>query len=173
MGVEVDAAAETEPSLNQGTSLKERMRRRQQELANRKTEMFPVPRYEEFIAVELKAIDWERSEKIFEKHQRTAKRMMLNSAADEIVAATVAFWEVFEDREAEMIEDAHRWSEVCERFLEVELPEAPHATLERIALLTLCSDQGVMALNAPYRRWLGGANVGISEEVRRDFNSTP
>jgi hypothetical protein len=44
--------------------------------------------------------------------------------------------------------------------------------VERIALLTLCSDQGVMALNGQYRRWLGGANVGISEEVRRDFSTT-
>jgi hypothetical protein len=172
-GFEIDAAAETEPESAQGTSLKARMQRRQQELAARTTELFPVPRYEEFIAVELKAIAWERSEKIFEAHQRTARRMMLNSAADEIVAATVAFHELFDDREPELIEDAYRWSDVCSRFLEVDLPPAPHTTLERIALLTLCSDQGVMGLNAQYRRWLGGANVGISEEVRRDFSTTP
>lgn len=172
-GLPDEEPALDEPMVPAGSSLKARMHDRQEELAKRTTELFPVPRYDEIIAVELKAIPWERSEKILERHQRQAKRMMLNSSADELVAATVGFWEIKEDGSTEEITDVSRWSEVCEHVLEVDLPNSPPATLERVGLLTLCSDQGVMALNGQYRRWLGGANVGIGEEVGRDFSSTP
>jgi hypothetical protein len=175
MSVEQEPVETTELPANEPAapmSLKERMARRRDELASRTTELFPVPRYDELLAVELRAIPWEDSEHFAERHQRAAKRMLLNTAADEIVSATIAFHEIKEDGTTEVITDAERWSDVCSRLLDQELPPAPPSTQERISLLTLCTDQGVITLNAVYRRWLGGANTGIGEEVKRDFNST-
>ena len=166
-----EAEPERDGRSKGGTSLKDRMNARQSELESRTTEIFPVPRYDEVMAVELKAIAWEKTEEIVQRHSRQTNRQMLNSAADEIVVATVAFHEIKDDA-IELIEDVSRWSEVAKSFLGFDPPQAPYATRERICLLALCSDQGVMALNGPYRRWLGGANTGISGEVRRDFNST-
>jgi hypothetical protein len=161
------------PRPEPASSLKARMKARQAELQDRTTEIFPVPLFDAILAVELKAVEWEETEQALEKHLRRPQRMMLLTAADEVVAATVAFYEIGEDDSLELIEDAEAWSDIATAYLDEDFTAMPPATLERVALISLISEQGVMALSGQYRQWLGGANVGISKAVRRDFKTTP
>jgi hypothetical protein len=153
-----------------GTSLRARMEARRDELANRKTEIFAIPRYEKFIGVELKAVPWEKTQSILEKNQH---RAMTNTAAEEIVSATVNFYEITEDGQLELIEDVRRWIDIGVKFLGIDPPDAPPLTQDRIAMIALCSDQGIMSLSGEFRQWLGGANVGLSRELASNFQPTP
>jgi hypothetical protein len=166
---DVGAANRSTPA----SSLKGRMEARAAELANRKTEVFPIPRYDSVIAVELKAISWEKTQEIIERHSRVGTRQTLNASADEIVFSTVAFHELKPDGSLELVEDVHSWSEVTQALLGISPPEGPYNTRERVCMLSLVSDQGVMALSAQFRQWLGGVSSGISEAVRQDFSTTP
>jgi hypothetical protein len=160
---DVGAANRSTPA----SSLKGRMEARAAELANRKTEVFPIPRYDSVIAVELK------TQEIIERHSRVGTRQTLNASADEIVFSTVAFHELKPDGSLELVEDVHSWSEVTQALLGISPPEGPYNTRERVCMLSLVSDQGVMALSAQFRQWLGGVSSGISEAVRQDFSTTP
>lgn len=152
-------------------SLRDRMQRRTQELAERTTELFPVPRYDNFVAVELKYISWGVSQKAIEANSRVPEQQMQNTAAEEIVKATVAFYEILEEpneqgEHFDLITDASTWKELAVKLGGVRLPEVAG---DRVALVALCSDQGVIALNGLFRRWLGGADTGLRSQVMRDF----
>ena len=146
-------------------SLRARMRARAEELEARTTEIFPVPLWDAVLAVELKVISWAKTEEIIEKHQRVTSQM-LSTAAAEILAATVGFWEIKEEGELERIEDATTWRQIANDLAGKMISEN---VPDRVAVIAVASDQGAIALNALYRQWLGGANVGISDQVRRDF----
>ncbi len=158
------------PSKPPMSSLKERMRRRAEEIAERTSDCFPVPLFDSILAVEMRVVPWAKTEQFIERNSSVPSRVTLNTALDEIVEATAGFREITEEGEVgEPVSDAHDWHDIATKFAGKTLPDGAGP---RVAVLSVCGDQGAMALSALYRRWLGGADTGlraVRREVEADF----
>src|SRR5215212_4209172 len=80
-------------------SLQERLQRRAKELEDTVSTIFPIPNWDDILAVELRLVGWEALRKIVTKHERHAVPAIreLYTAADQLLVGTVRFFEVDEN----------------------------------------------------------------------------
>jgi hypothetical protein len=166
-----------EMSLAPG-SLEARLRRRGAQLANQATERFAIPGYEDVLAVELRAMEYETQRQIIQQHEKIGRtnpgHFEVLVAADTIIRATEGFYAVpvDEDQEMERLPEGTTWLSLA-RMVGRKLPEdctvrqalfamlGPHAATMRVA-----------ALHREWTQWLSGARRQQEETVVRDFETT-
>jgi hypothetical protein len=148
-------------------SLEERMQARSEELEHLTTEVFDVPRWEGMLAVELKALGWKRLVDVVGKNAqiRDTSSQLLYSSADQLLAATVGFYEVEEGddgRRETSVPDATWNTLACNAGASDELTP-------RQALIYVVGDVQTPALATEWATWAASARPRISAEVTRDF----
>lgn len=156
-------------------SLRSRMRARTQELEQQRTEIFPVPGYAELLAVELMPLGWERMQKIRERIAEmrdpsiTPAMKQLYVAADELIAATVKFYEINDDGGRREIDDT--WKSLAEAGIE-NFPQDASARQAVLALINKPSAPLLMPFYHQWGEWMTSERVSITDEVGRDFETT-
>jgi hypothetical protein len=158
---------EAEPVQGSG-SLSGRMERRAQAIELQSTERFAIPGWEGILEVELKALGFTTIRKTQERNQRireVAKRE-LYSLADQLLKATVGFWEVAEDGSGvTAINDD--WTSLARR-----LPNCPDGVTPRQALLLLIGEKRIHFLVADWSEWARATQSESQEDLQRDFAPT-
>ena len=159
-----------EPEAN-GTSLEARMRARRNEVEGLTSQKFPLPRYEEVASVELRYLGFERQRNLYErsKRQRSIAIRELYTAADQLLAATVGFYEMHGAEDDEGTSVDYTWVTLARAVLGDQLRD--DAT-PRQALLALISPEGVPALWNDWQEWMGGQRPDVDREVASDFPTT-
>lgn len=149
-------------------SLAARMKRRGAELENQRTEIFPLPGWDEILAVELRVLGYEESRKIGRKLTRMRDETLqeLYSFIDQIVAATEGFYEIDGDRRTPIDKT---WMDLARAAAAHKLPED---LTPRRAVLSLLGDRRVAYLFSDWEEWMKGERQEVDEEVMRDFGTT-
>lgn len=149
-----------------GESLSSRMAQRQESLSRQQTEKFPIPGWEDMLAVELRTVSTKakqavasRSAKIRNQNERN-----LYAAIDVIITATVAFWRVTDDGYEPLEDD---WVGLAQR-----LPHPPDDLTPRRAFLFLLPDHRLDTFFYEYHQWSESVGGDIDQEVLRDFKKT-
>jgi hypothetical protein len=151
-------------------SLHERMRSRYEQRQGERTEKFPVPGYSEYLYVELRSLGWEAIRKVTKRHERLRDEATkeLYSAADQLVAATVQFWEVDKDGDPTIsLEDT--WTSLAR----ATIPHFPQDGSARTALLSLIGESNrVIFLWSNWGEWSDSEKADVEEKVAEDFRTT-
>lgn len=148
-------------------SLAARMQARAEELQKQKTEVFTLPGWRDMLAVELKPLGFTAIDRINRRNERERNETTrkLYNMADQIIAATMGFFEVNKD-DREPIEDT--WISLANR-----LPDAPDGLTPRQALLFLLGgDKFVHVLFLEWQAWALELQDEVDEEVEGDFDQT-
>lgn len=148
-------------------SLASRMQARAAELQKQRTEVFTIPGWRTLLAVELKPLGFTAMDRINSRNERERNETTrkLYNMADQIIAATMGFFEVHGD-DREPIEDT--WVSLASR-----LPDAPDGMTPRQALLFLLGgDQFAHVLFLEWQAWALELQDEVDEEVERDFGRT-
>lgn len=154
-----------------GDSLEARMARQRDVLEGARTERFPIPGYESVVEVELRMLGYRRSRKIGEKHERVRDTAVrdLYIAADSLLEATVAFYEVHGDEPDDTPTDGITWVKLA-RAAVSSLPE--NAT-PRQAILALLGDERLPYLADDWAKWMRSERGEVDEEQAAGFTTTP
>ena len=158
------------PSLS--NSLRGRMRQRARQRAAESTRIFEVPGWEDMLAVELRVLSHDASTKILQRNAEVVKQStrLLYNAADHILAATVAFYEVDEETGEHKEIPQHNWISLAREGLEQNLP----ANLTpRQALIALIEDHRVVPFATQWEAWALSGSSTFAQEIPQDFGSTP
>lgn len=157
------------PKREEG-SLAARMQQRQHELETLHSDVFPVPGWEEFLAVELRLVGWEALRKVVSKHdrQRSPALKELYVAADQMLLATEGFFEVSEGARDRRIEDNGNWIALA-RATGKELPDS---LTPRQAMISLMGDTNVLVLYQDWTEWMSTRRTDLEREVAEDFGTT-
>ncbi len=153
-------------------SLHARMRARAKELEAQRTEIFPVPGYAQVLAVELRPLDWDTiSKRAAALEKVTARDPALGAlyfAADQLVAATVGFYEVLEDGRRNPIDTS--WVGLANGVRD----QFPEDGTPRMAILALFSEptSKLIMFVEQFQAWANGERNVITEELARDFEMT-
>jgi hypothetical protein len=153
-------------------SLEARMQERQEKLAHLSTEIFPVPRWEDMLAVELRLVGWKRLNAIIDKHEnvRDTGSQRLYVAVDQLVLATVGFHEVKPGVDGDELtpkEDA-TWVKLAR----AANPKLPDSITPRQALIALVGDTQAIFLWNEWLGWARGARPKVDDQLERDFDRT-
>jgi hypothetical protein len=152
-------------------SLRERMAGRTEEVQRQYTKVWPIPGWEDKVAVELRMLSYRETRMIYKIAEREKDEITgeLYGIADQIIRATEGFHLVGEDGETEPIAGA-TWMDVARSMPGANLPED---LTPRQALFAVISDRTLALFFAEWEGWQrrGGRDVG--EEVMRDFERTP
>lgn len=165
--VEVDPPVTTQVAQREAGSLAQRMEARAGELERTVSAIFPIPTWEDILAVELRLVGWEALRRIVTKHDRHRVEAIkeLYTAADQILLGTEAFYEVKEDGR-ERIESS--WVDLARatgRKLPAELTP-------RQALIALVGDTNVAILWRDWQEWMTTRRPEVDEELAQDFGTT-
>lgn len=163
--VESNGQVDEQPSVV-SSSLGDRMRRRARQLEQRYTEVFPLPRFEDILGVELRAMGYEAMRKIGQRHQRVRNEALqeLYIAADTVIAATESFFE-FAGNERQSITTS--WQRLA-----VDVKEVAGDVTPRQAIIALLGDTNVVFLFNDYQEWLRATRPDFEEEMSADFPET-
>jgi hypothetical protein len=162
----------SEASANGGTggSLLERMRAQRERMQEQRSEKFPVPGWGTFVHVELRPLGWDAMRKIMDRHARirdTATREVY-VAADQLVAATVRFWEVDPDGDPSK-ETLADWTSLAKGVAD-NFPEDGSVRMAVLALIKPSSN--VIFLWNDWVEWSGAEGEDIDLELAEDFGTT-
>ncbi len=161
----VDAPEPPQPSQPAGNSLSDRMAARAEYLAQHQTEKFTIPGYEGVLEVELRLLGYKTIRKTIARNEKirdTGERELI-SMADQIVRATVGFFEV-DGEERRPIEDS--WMTLANR-----MPLAPDEMTPRKAIMFLVGDR-LHFLVEDFADWARTVRPEVDEEVMSDFGPT-
>jgi hypothetical protein len=146
-------------------SLAARMERRRQAVEQQNTEKFPVPGWDDVVAVELRPLGWKLMRQLGERNKRIRDEATreLYTVADQLIRATVGFYEVVGE---EMRPTNHTWQTLAAagKGAEYDTP--------RKALLALIQDSMVPELWQEWREWQKAIGREAEEEVSADFATT-
>lgn len=150
-------------------SFEARMQQRRVEREQRTTELFEPPGFEDLFRVEMQVLGYRQLADLSLKHQRQRDDAMrsLYLAADQVLAATVAFHLVKDDGSLDVIDDAS-WLAIARRMY----PELDQMTRPRVALIRLLEAAGVLALNNEWYDWNTRGNTQVDRELGLDFTVT-
>lgn len=150
-------------------SFEARIKARRSERESRTTELFEPPGFEDLFRVEMQVLGYRHLADIALKHQRQRDDAMraLYLAADQVLAATVAFHLVKDDGSLDVIDDAS-WLALARKMY----PELDGATRPRVALIRLLEAAGVLALNNDWFDWNTHGNTQVDRELSGDFSET-
>ncbi len=154
-----------------GGSLEARMRARREEVEALVSEKFPLPRYETIIAVELRFQGYERQRLMFErnKRQRSVALKELYTACDQILAATLGFYELAGAEDEEGTHTDHSWYSLAKGVLGDKFRD--DAT-PRQAMLALIGAEQVPTLWNDWQEWMSGQRMDVDREMETDFQKT-
>lgn len=149
-------------------SLAARMQERASELETTVSAIFPIPTWEEVLAVELRLVGWERLRRIASKHDRVRVDAIkeLYVAADQILEGTTGFFEV-NGVQRRRIEDAS-WQSLA-KLTGKKLPED---LTPRKAMIALMGDTNIAIMWADWQQWMTTRRPEVDEEVAQDFGTT-
>lgn len=147
-------------------SLSSRMARRQEALSQQQTEKFPLPGWEDMLAVELRTVSTKAKQAVASRNSkiRNENERQLFAAIDVIITATVAFWRVTPDGYEPLDDD---WVSLAQR-----LPHPPDGLTPRRAFLFLLPDHRLDTFFYEYHQWSESVGGDIDQEVVRDFEKT-
>lgn len=150
-------------------SFEARIQQRRQERESRTTEFFEPPGFEDMFRVEMQVLGYRHLADLALKHQRTRDEAMraLYLAAEQVLAATVAFHLVQDDGSLDLIEDAS-WLAIARKMY----PEMDGMTRPRVAIIRLLDATGVLALNNAWFEWNTNGNSQVDRELSADFPVT-
>lgn len=169
----IDAGIAPDPRSSNGDplagSFEARIQQRRVEREQRTTELFEPPGFEDLFRVEMQVLGYRRLADLALKHQRQRDDAMrsLYLAADQVLAATVAFHLVKDDGTLDVIEDAS-WLTIARRMY----PELDGTTRPRVALIRLLDGAGVLALNNQWYDWNTNGNTQVDRELSAVFPVT-
>jgi hypothetical protein len=165
--VEPEVAADDTTNGRPPGSLAERMAHRAGELEQTVSAIFPIPTWEEVLAVELRLVGWESLRRVAQKHERQRVDAIkeLYVAADQILVATEGFFEIAESQRTRI---ESTWQELA-RLTGRKLPED---LTPRRALISLVGDTNVAILWADWQQWMTTRRPDVDEEVGKDFGTT-
>lgn len=155
-------------------SLAARVKARSEEIERTISEIFPIPAWEDILAVELRLVGWESLRRVVTKHERQRVEAMkeLYTAADQLLLGTSGFYEVLPDtQEGEnryRSAGDHSWTSLA-RDTGKALPDS---LTPRQALIALIGDTNVLVLWKDWQDWMSSRRGGVDTEVARDFGTT-
>lgn len=157
----------SETGANAG-SLADRMRSRREFLDRQHTIKLALPGYEGVLKVELKTVDWATLRKIAILHEDIEDRVTqeLYQGADEVLRATVQFYEVQPD-ESEIPLPGETYITLAHR-----IGRAEGSTTPRQAILALLRDMDLMLLCNAWRQWNAMIRDEVMEALKQDFGTT-
>jgi hypothetical protein len=150
-------------------SLAARLQERRVEREQRTTELFEPPGFEDMFKIEMQVVGFKRLADIVLAHQRQRDEALraLYSAADQVLAATVAFHVVRDDGSTELGESL-TWNTLASAFD----PTLTAETRPRVALIRLLDATGVMELFAEWNEWNSHGNGSVDKGLSADFPVT-
>jgi len=160
-----------EIEANGSGSLESRMRARRDEVEALVSEKFPLPRYEQMVAVELRFQGYERQRSMFErnKRQRSVALKELYTACDQILAATLGFYELASADDTEGRRTEHSWYSLAQGVLGEKFNDE---STPRQAMLALIGAEQVPTLWNDWQEWMSGQRMDVDREVETDFQKT-
>lgn len=163
---EPDEVAVPEPV---GESLEARMARRRTALESATTERFAIPGYESVVEVELRMLDYRHTRRIGKRHERVRQEEVreLYIAADSIIDATVAFFEVH-GMEAEDEPTNVSWVSLARSAV----PSLDANTTPRQAILALLDGQRLAHLADDWSKWMRSERGDVDDEQAEVFRRT-
>jgi hypothetical protein len=167
--VEEERPVLVEEAPKSSRSLAARMNAKRKRREQQTTEIFPVPGWEEMLAVELKVVGSSTQDRIAEFHESVPNQSerLARTMADHIVHATVGFYEVDDEGERHELEPTFSW---------VTAAKGPHPKLsadtQNRAALRLLVDDNLKYLWAAWQKWMLSRGSQIDEELGRDFQAT-
>lgn len=159
-----------EESGREPGSLASRVERRSQELQSRVSEVFPIPTWEDILAVELRLVGWEALRRIITKHERQRAEAIreLYVAVDQLLLGTVQFFEINpEDNSRQEVEQT--WISLARATGKV----LPDSLTPRQAVIALVGDTNALILWREWQEWMATRRGEVDGEVAEDFGSTP
>jgi hypothetical protein len=149
-------------------SLAERMDVKRKQVESRTTIIMDIPGWEDVLAVEFQVLSWEAMKNLAKRHRRLQNDALqeLYTAADHLIAATVAFYENRPDGSRERIEDGS-WVGLARNVK----PLKADAT-DRQGLLLLMRDSPTIFLWSDWQEWLKTRKEDVDDEVMEDFTLT-
>lgn len=154
-------------SSREAGSLAERMEKRAGELERTVSAIFPLPTWEDILAVELRLVGWESLRRIVTKHERHRVEAIreLYVAADQILMSTEAFYEIKEN-DRERVETT--WQDLARATGRKFGPDLT----SRQALIALVGDTNVAILWRDWQEWMTTRRPEVDEEIAQDFGTT-
>ena len=157
-----------DPVLPKDSSLAERMAARSEQLSKQTTGRFPLPGWEDILEVELRALGYKALRRSLTANERIRDEATreIYAMADQVLTATVAFWEVpANGGEPRQLDDT--WQSLAGR-----LPDCPDGATPRQALLFLVGDKRIHFLIQEWGEWAKNADKQVEDEVQQDFAVT-
>jgi len=144
-------------------SLAARLRRRGEQLSHELTTIIPIPGWDDILSVELRALPYQTIRGIQKRNVRMPDEAVreLYNYADELVAATVAFYEDGEDGRRRL--DGETWSSLARAAFD----DLPDDLRPRQAIIKLVGDTRLHFLAGTWVNW--AESFDIEEETTRDF----
>lgn len=158
---------EDEDQVQSGNSLSARMDQRAEVLEQQVSEIFPIPGYENIIEVELRALGYKRIRQIQKRNEKVRDEVVreIYSIADQVIAATIGFYEVNPNGTRSAIEDD--WVSLAKRRR-----GCPDAPTPRQALLFLVTDKRIHFFADDWGTWARSVRADVDEELAEDFATT-
>jgi hypothetical protein len=149
-----------------GGSLSSRMKKRAEQRDSQQTEKFPLPGWDDMLAVELRSLGYTTIRKVISRNERVRNEAQreLYSIADQLLLATVGLYEIVDDEFVALSDD---WVMLAKR-----LPDCPDSVTPRQAILFLIGEERIAFLAEEYGRWARSVRGDLDEEVSRDFPTT-
>jgi hypothetical protein len=150
-------------------SLAARLQERRVEREQRTTQLFDTPGFEDMFRVEMQVVGFKRLADLVLAHQRQRDEALraLYSAADQVLAATVAFHVVRDDGSTELGESL-TWNTLACAFD----PTLTADTRPRVSLIRLLDATGVMELFSDWNEWNSHGNGTVDKGLSADFPVT-
>ena len=153
-------------------SLRARMQSRTEDAQRKYTKIWPIPGWEDRVAVELRMLSYRETRMIYKRLEKTEKDEItaeLYGVADQIVMATEGFHIVTDTGTFEPITGAS-WIDVARSMPGANLPED---LTPRKAILAVVGDRTLALFFAEFEAWLRAGGREVGDEVMRDFGTTP
>jgi hypothetical protein len=151
-------------------SFEARMQERRVQREQRTTELFDVPGFEDIFRVEMQVVGFKPMSDIALRHQRNRDDGMraLAIAAEQVMAATVAFHLIRDDGTTAPAEGDPSWVDMARAYD----PTLDAMVRPRVALIRLLEGPGVLALNNEWFEWNTRGNQQVDKELAADFSTT-
>ena len=156
-------------STREPGSLASRIERRAKELESARSEKFPVPNWDDMLAVELRLVSWDALRKIVAKHerQRVPALQELYTAADQILAGTEAFYEI-DPETNEYTQVEQNWISLAKATGKA----LPDSLTPRQAMIALVGDTNILILWKDWQDWMATRRPEVGDEAKEDFTTT-
>ena len=166
----MDIAAQEVVQPGRDGSFERRMQEVRQQRESRTTDFFDIPGFEGLVKVELQVLGYKKTTDISLKHvrQRDDSLRALYTAADQLLAATVAIHKVMPDGSLALGEGM-TWLDAARAYdPNLNATVSPRAALIRL----LDNGNGVNELHGEWYSWNTRGNARVDGDLIEDFPGT-